>query len=684
MNLTCKENFSRVLKHKVFKNHILYRKMKKSLIILLFTVLIFFHLSVFIAFEWQRSITGFFFSKFLTASPSIVQSFGEVALSVLGKFILIVYSPQPITYLTQSIDLNVSADTAISDWRFTLQRLNGTCSGQIIYDRAGFLPNITISGVRNSNLLTVFAQSTLGELENASVVFYISVPNQAPKIQIQENILLCEGKEYSSFFSVIDENLDCIAAGINQSPPFYVFVHQQNLNLTQIELFSGILKKSDVGIHQPEISASDGESVDIRVMNVSIFPINNAPVLVALPLKTFETYHNLNSSFYAEIQANDLEDGNSSSGNLSFNSTFTIGRTLFTVNESLGIINFSYNISDIGAYKARICVQDLGLNSSSSTQYCNESGERKASCFNWEFVVTYVNRRPNITFYGNSKTGTNLSLELTVGELVVFNLSAFDPDGNTPSLEWYFDNEFRRSNLSNYDEFFFIPTLEEVGEHKLFGVATDFLLNDSIVWNITIVGSVSPLVSGGGGGGSGAKGKCLEKWGCSEWSACQHDNEIEVIKNTCTLFNISEENCGIQLRRCVDIGGCNSSTKKPKELQMCYFTLHPSCNDGILNCHDGGCELLVDCGGPCDRCPTCSDGKMNQFESGVDCGGVCPACLEVPFFDIRKRLGITVNLFIFLAVLLILFILYEALRIRRLRYAYGKKIRKIVGESTKT
>jgi hypothetical protein len=30
----------------------------------------------------------------------------------------------------------------------------------------------------------------------------------------------------------------------------------------------------------------------------------------------------------------------------------------------------------------------------------------------------------------------------------------------------------------------------------------------------------------------------------------------------------------------------------------------PSCFDGIENCHDGGCEEGIDCGGPCKPCPT--------------------------------------------------------------------------------
>jgi hypothetical protein len=47
-----------------------------------------------------------------------------------------------------------------------------------------------------------------------------------------------------------------------------------------------------------------------------------------------------------------------------------------------------------------------------------------------------------------------------------------------------------------------------------------------------------------------------------------------------------------------------------------------SCSDGIQNQGETG----VDCGGPCQPCPTCSDGIQNQGETGIDCGGPCQPC----------------------------------------------------------
>jgi hypothetical protein len=54
----------------------------------------------------------------------------------------------------------------------------------------------------------------------------------------------------------------------------------------------------------------------------------------------------------------------------------------------------------------------------------------------------------------------------------------------------------------------------------------------------------------------------------------------------------------------------------------------PSCSDGILNQDETG----IDCGGAtCPACPTCSDGIRNGDETGIDCGGAnCPTCPVVP------------------------------------------------------
>lgn len=73
---------------------------------------------------------------------------------------------------------------------------------------------------------------------------------------------------------------------------------------------------------------------------------------------------------------------------------------------------------------------------------------------------------------------------------------------------------------------------------------------------------------------------CNESWNCSEWDPC--------------LPN------GTQTRKCTDINDCGTLELLPPLVQDCEYI--GTCEDGIKNCHDGGCEEGIDCGGPCTLC----------------------------------------------------------------------------------
>ena len=140
--------------------------------------------------------------------------------------------------------------------------------------------------------------------------------------------------------------------------------------------------------------------------------------------------------------------------------------------------------------------------------------------------------------------------------------------------------------------------------------------------------------------------------------------DYRLIKTGCDKEKFDESFCGFQVRDCNDLNKCVLSSGKPSGINYCYYTENPSCNDGIKNCHDSDCELLVDCGGPCKICPSCSDKTKNQGEEGVDCGGPCPwRC--IPAIPLLKRNYV---LYGFLILLLILIVLIIIKLIRILKY----------------
>lgn len=82
-----------------------------------------------------------------------------------------------------------------------------------------------------------------------------------------------------------------------------------------------------------------------------------------------------------------------------------------------------------------------------------------------------------------------------------------------------------------------------------------------------------------------------------------------------------------RMRLAMKLGGyatfCGTfSIGEVEDYTVNIVALTPTCSDGILNQGETG----IDCGGPCPSCPTCSDGIQNQGEYGIDCGGPCPSC----------------------------------------------------------
>jgi hypothetical protein len=151
------------------------------------------------------------------------------------------------------------------------------------------------------------------------------------------------------------------------------------------------------------------------------------------------------------------------------------------------------------------------------------------------------------------------------------------------------------------------------GERTTFFRATDgFDTAMSNFFTITVQQVTADPSSGGGGGGGGSSGPppkiCIEDWECSEWGPCTPQ--------------------GYQYRQCVDMNKCYTNKTMPDIVQECEYI--GTCYDGIKNCHSGSCELGVDCGGPCDPCPSCFDGIQNQGETGIDCGGPCDPCRDEP------------------------------------------------------
>ncbi len=604
-----------------------------------------------------------YFDFLFGSSSTVAQLFVQVVVNAPN---ITIASPTNTTYTfnlsqNKSVDLNVSAEKTIQTWFYTLY--NG--SGTIIVNRQVFTPNTTITLITGTNKLAVYANLTGGQVGNTNVTLSVTISNSAPQIlNLSGQILACEDSFLSHLINITDEDLDTISVSMTPINPFFITKLSQTGNLTIAEIFSGTLTKSQVGSYRENVSASDGSRADTAITNISVVAVNHNPSIELLGAQTVW----FNAKFIKQITANDTEDGNVSGGNLTYNVTFISGIPIFTINSTSGKINMTANASVVGLYNVSVCVRDKGLNTSihPNATYCGYTGGPGYNCSNFELTVTNQNRPPNITSYYPTTTTISSTPPLTIS----FNVSTEDPDDTTPSAYWSINGVLETSLTNQFNK-----TFSDGGTFNVSVRVSDGELNDSRSWTITI--SNPPRSSTGGGGGGGG-GTCQERWVCDNTAMCQNINGLYknkllddlsrgIIEIKCRLEGWSEEECGIKLLDCKDINNCKTTTKKPNVTEECFYVANPSCNDNVKNCHDKSCEVLVDCGGPCSQCPTCSDTIQNQGEEAIDCGGPCPNSCQI---EKPKKINYLLYLLIILILLLIVAIIYTLYKL----FAIKKRI----------
>jgi predicted nucleic acid-binding Zn ribbon protein len=636
---------------------------------------------------------------FLVFSPTqLLNGMGitsSISIGVFRGVIVYIYSPLNTTYnfnigSTYTLDLKVGASSMfnISEWKYRLEDLRHS---NVVYDNIAFTPNITFNAVRWSNKLTVYANDTTGEVGNASVVFFISVPNSAPILgDIPKELYVCENRYLNYPFTITDVDESALTIDISPKNPIFVypFYFEEGSTVVTSYFTSSVIGKGQIGFYPEVITVSDGEYADTKRVNITAIEINNLPSLDAIGVKTVWS-RGENRTLYIQAKASDFEDGNLSLGNLTINLTFYDESPFFNISNK-GVINWIANSTYIGVHNIKVCVFDKPISYiHPNISLCSNTGLSQADCENFSLTVTDENRAP----YFISYSPTSLNFSTLTSQYLLFYVATYDPDGTVPDIYWYLNNAINASKYTSgnsTDSFNYTFNCNETGLNNLRIVITDGLLNASLTWLINVTGAdcaEAPqegggAVGGGGaavGGGAGPAPNCTEKWVCFDWYNCQNldfsfgfgnitRDDYEQISTYCSMLDILKSDCGYQIRKCIDLNKCNSSRIKPQEIQSCYFTMQPSCFDGIKNCHDGACEILTDCGGPCSFCPTCSDKIKNQREEGIDCGGPCPnKCMPEQQLQRKTRINYSLIILTSLILVIVFIIIVKVVQIIRLR-----------------
>lgn len=590
--------------------------------------------------------------------------------------------------------MNVTADffvEAVNGWKYSLYDLT---HGVYLEEETLFDPNISISAVRWGNLLTVYANEEDVGWQSQSVVFNVEVPNSSPLLgAIDSKILVCEATRLDYRFNASDVDEETLTGDISpKNGTFYVkSLGTSGNNVSLFQIVSATIRKSQVANYDKTISVVDPTALaDTAVTNISVIEINNPPVMTGLGAQTV-WMSGKDSSFNYQMIVTDVENGVSADGNLTFNLTWDSGN-LFDINSSTGVMNYTPSVGHEGrTYSLTVCVNDTALASThENISLCSpRSGGIESVCDSFSLTVTDANRAPVIV---RNSPSSPFSVGGTTA--TIFNVSVSDDDmvNAYPDIDWYVNGVLKESNENkSSDTYSWSAGCGSSGGYNVTAITSDGLLSNSVYWNVTVTNVACPVVaaSGGGGGGGGGGGTlggyCRESWVCNDWKVCQNVERSFIAKSLspedyirfkelCSQNQYDERFCGFQITSCQDLEICNNTIPKiprPSEMKICYFTENPNCIDGITNCHDGSCELLVDCGGPCEPCPTCSDGKRNQGEGGIDCGGPCPYACEVE--EALSGISFMIIGLLFLLVVIVGFILVKLFKIVKYHFFVRKK-----------
>ncbi len=492
---------------------------------------------------------------------------------------------------------------------------------------------------------------------------------KAPRINdVEKEIYVCENSMLSYELKTSDPEEANLTYDIYPKDIFFIKRIGKNGSFETAKIFSGNISKSTTKQkYRRTLIVSDGKFMDAKNTIISTIEINNPPKIEKIGLRTISLNESL--QFYQRIDAKDLEDGTGDSGKLEFGTFFLNGNKIFNVNK-IGLINYTAKTIDVGNYDVKICVSDKGIKSpQKNINFCGQNGSSITSCEIFHLTITELNKAPTISERYPYINKINKTSE---GE-IYFNITTFDPDGSVPDVFWYVDGELKKENYENNISTFKTDFTCQEGtiHHEVKVKITDGLLSDSVSWDVAVnpkscINTTKKIENF----------MCKEEWGCSEWYFCQNSKkssetgtlkgkDYEKVTNECSGNSLTDESCGFQIRNCFDYGLCNSPFSKPKEIQICEFSINPNCFDRIKNCHGSGCEFAVDCGGPCEPCASCSDEIENQGEEGIDCGGPCG--LECQDQSTKINYSIIYSFILFVAILLFLFLTVQTLKIIKMK-----------------
>lgn len=244
-------------------------------------------------------------------------------------------------------------------------------------------------------------------------------------------------------------------------------------------------KKTDIGNYSILLNVSDASNVTtVLRFNMSIIELNHrASLNVSNQTAVY------NQTWFYDINASDSEDGNESTGNLTFSysiltNTSAVLTSLLNAsgafNTTTGNINITFNHTAAGVYRINITVRDTGGLNASSDFTLIVYGNPVISLLTAGTNVTFVeNNQSNTTFLANHTVADNLSYYFYIRNELKY---AVNYSGNSTNLTWSFTPNYTDETHGTYANL----TLWVL--NPIYATA-----NATQTWNVNITHTNSPV-----------------------------------------------------------------------------------------------------------------------------------------------------------------------------------------------
>jgi len=327
------------------------------------------------------------------------------------------------------------------------------------------LVNFTITNINDAPYI-----ATPLSVDNATIDINSNVNvTEDNRTTIILNIYDNDFKIPSSQKSYYNENLSVNLTIQGPNPALFSFIADSGFPVPggNLSVYNAVFlpQKADVGSYNITINVTDLSNSSISLtFNLTVFEINHAPVLMSLENQT----STINRTFYVDINATDVEDGNDTEGNLTFSYEFLNGTDFINNDETIfnstsGILNITFNSTYVGIHRINITVNDSqGLeNSDDFWIYVYDSPSINFPDISHEFHL-FENNASNLTFTVNHTIGDNLTYIFYIENETKYNVSYF---GNNTNLTWQFTPNFTDETygrVENLTLFVFNPTYPDM------------------------------------------------------------------------------------------------------------------------------------------------------------------------------------------------------------------------------